>query len=445
MAGGLAAIDHARVKMASDLIREAGKLRLLGSRLGRRRLARDARNAAWPLLRRLARAYRLFPTRPTRVIAVVGSYGKTTTTAAVRAALGIPSARAGGWNAYGGLALSVLKIAPWRRHAVFEVGIDGPGQMTAYATMLEPDIVVVTTIGSEHHGSLGTLDRTQEEKGRMVRAMRPGGTAVLNGDDPRVCAMAALTGARVVTYGLGPGNDVRAADVRVDWPHGTRLDLHVDGVRREVRLRLLGKVMVYPFLAAVAVGRIEGRPLDDIVAALEVLPARTGRLQPMPIANGAWLIRDDYKSSLETVEVALDLLAELPGRKIAVMGDVSEPPGSQGPIYRGIGERLAAMAHRVIVVGEFQRYRAGATRAGMPPSALVNARHSVRAAWEAVQAELAPGDIVLIKGRDTQRLDRVALALQGRKVGCEVEFCDLKCVRCETCPALTTGPGRALD
>ena len=94
----------------------------------------------------------------------------------------------------------------------------------------------------------------------------------------------------------------------------------------------------------------------------------------------------------------------------------------------------------MIVVGPmFQRYAAGATAAGMPRTALVDAKRGVRAAWEAVQADLAPGDIVLVKGRDTERLDRVALALQGRTVGCEIEFCDLRGVRCETCPRLETG------
>ena len=133
----------------------------------------------------------------------------------------------------------------------------------------------------------------------------------------------------------------------------------------------------------------------------------------------------------------------------------SEPTDTCAAVTRRTWRRLAtgrAAGHdsherprdRIIVVGEFQRYRAGAIRAGMPVPSLINARRSVRAAWEAVQADIAPGDIVLIKGRDTQKLDRVALALQGRKVGCEVEFCKLK-LRCEICPALATGPGGALN
>ena len=131
------------------------------------------------------------------------------------------------------------------------------------------------------------------------------------------------------------------------------------------------------------------------------------------------------------------MLAEVPGRRIVVLGEISEPPGSQGPIYRRIGERLAGMATRVVVVGgNFQRYVSGAVAAGLPRTAFIDAGRSVRSAWEAVQADLVAGDVVLIKGRDTQRLDRVALALQGRSVRCEIEFCDVRGCRCATCPML---------
>ena len=114
------------------------------------------------------------------------------------------------------------------------------------------------------------------------------------------------------------------------------------------------------------------------------------------------------------------MLAEVPGRRIVVIGSVSEPPGSQGPIYRRLGARLAAMDARVIVSStEFQRYAAGAAAAGMPRDALVDAGRDVRGAVEAVRADLGPGDVVLVKGRDTERLDRVGLALQGREVRCD--------------------------
>ena len=414
------------------------KLRRLSTAAGRRDLWVGASNRLWPQLRVLASLHRCTLARRVRIAAVVGSYGKTTTTAAVCTALGLPEPTRG--SSYGRLALKLLRVRPWQAHAAFEVAIDGPGQMAPYGALLRPDLVVVTSIGSEHHRSLGSLDATQAEKGRMVQALTAAGIAVLNRDDPRVMAMAGTTAARVVTYGLHPEAEVRASDVRLDWPRGTRLVLHVAGTERDVRLRLLGRVMTYPFLAAVAVARAEGLPLEQAVAALEAMPPQPGRLQLEPLPGGAWLIRDDFKSSVETIDAALDVLTEVPGRRIVVLGSVSEPPGSQGPICRRIGQRLAGVSSRLIVVGPmFQRYAAGAAAAGMPRTALVDAKRDLRAAWEAVQIDLAPGDVVLVKGRDTERLDRVALALQGRQVRCAIEFCNLRGIRCGACSKLETG------
>ena len=198
--------------------------------------------------------------------------------------------------------------------------------------------------------------------------------------------------------------------------------------------------MVYPCLAALAVAWSENLTLEGAVAALEALPPRPARLQPVQLPGGSWLIRDDFKSQLETIDAALDVLEQVPGRRIVVIGSVAEPPGSQGPIYRRLGQRLAGIASRVIVVGDAaRRYASGAVAGGLPRAALINAGHDVRAAWEAVQADLRPGDVVLARGRITERLDRVALALQGRDVRCTIESCKLAEIRCESCPKLETG------
>ncbi|MGD9508800.1 MAG: Mur ligase family protein [Geminicoccaceae bacterium] len=427
--------DRTGGRQLGDVI---GKLRHLSTPMGRRHLWLGARNRAWPLLRVVAGIYRRTLARRVRIVAIVGSYGKTSTAAAVAAALDTTTPAPG--SSYAGLALRMLELRPWRTHAVLETAIDGPGQMAPYGAMLRPDLVVVTTIGSEHHRSLGTLDVTQAEKGRMVEALGPGGTAILNADDPRVAAMAARCAGRVIFYGIDAEAEVRATDVALDWPRGMRLTLHVGATSREVRLRLLGRVMVYPFLAAVAAAHAEGMSLDRAIAALETLPPRRGRLQHEPLPGGAWLIRDDFKSSLETMDAALDALAEVPGRRIVVIGSVSEPPGSQGPIYRRLGGRIAAIATRLIVVSSaFRTYAAGARAAGMPRSALVDGHRDLRAVWENLRTELRPGDVVLVKGRGDERLDRIGLALQGRDVRCTIAFCNLRGLRCEACPKLETG------
>lgn len=148
-------------------------------------------------------------------MAVVGSFGKTTATRAVMAALGRSYAQHTSWNARGFLPLRLLLTPPLALHRVFEVGIRRPGTMVRYARFLRPDVVVVTSIGSEHARSLGPPEEIRDEKAHMVRALSPDGLAVLNGDDPNVRWMSTQTEARVVTYGFGAENDVRASGVRL--------------------------------------------------------------------------------------------------------------------------------------------------------------------------------------------------------------------------------------
>ena len=127
---------------------------------------------------------------------------------------------------------------------------------------------------------------------------------------------------------------MRASDVALDWPRGTTFTLHAAGQRRPVRIRLLGRYQVYPALAAVTVALEEGLPLDEVLPRIEAVEAERGRMAMMPLENGAIVVRDEFKSAIETVDAALDVLTEIPARRrIVVLGEVAEAPGSQGPIY----------------------------------------------------------------------------------------------------------------
>ncbi len=414
---------------------------LLRTPTGRLQLVFSFWYKSWPILSRLARLYRCTVVRNTRIVAVVGSFGKSTTTRALLAALGLyvhPNLGST-WNFK---ARAILRIRPGDRHAVIEVGIDGPGQMAAFASIIRPNVAVVTSIGSEHIRELGTLEATRAEKSEMVRILSTSGIAVLNGDDPNVLWMKSQTHARVITFGANKTNDVYASDITLDWPNGTRFKLHIDGETRNLRIRLIGKHMVYLILAAVAVSIAEGFTLDQVIPALEALPPTPGRMEPIKLANGATILRDDFKAGLETIEVALDLLSEIPTqRRITVLGELSELQGSRGMIYRPIGERVAKAGSYALFLGgkrNYRHFRAGAIRGGLRRTAIINARRSVFRATEILRNSLKPGDVVLIKGRDTQRLERITLALAGRKVRCSINFCDEK-IRCEHCPMLERG------
>jgi UDP-N-acetylmuramoyl-tripeptide--D-alanyl-D-alanine ligase len=191
------------------------------------------------------------------------------------------------------------------------------------------------------------------------------------------------------------------------------------------------------------VAQAVGRPLDQALQSLEALSPSRLRLELVTLPNGAYLLRDEFKSTLESIDAALDLLAEIPAeRKIVVLGNISEPPGSQGPIYRRLGRRIGQIASRAVIVvhkRNFQPYASGARETGLPKSALVHVGNDLLAASAAVASDLRPGDVVLVKGRDTQRLHRVSLTLMGRQVRCLIPFCDVKQFHCDRCPMLERG------
>ncbi len=409
---------------------------------GRLQLLKRALDWAWPLLRGPSALYRRTLIRNTCVVAVVGSFGKSTAARAIVTALGDQPHRYLLFNIRSGVALALLRIRPGRRQGVLEVGINRPGQMVRHARTVRPDITVVTSIGSEHNRSFKTLEVTRAEKAEMVRVLPASGWAILNGDDPNVRWMAGQTSARVMTFGLDETNDVRATEPVVDWPHGTRFLLHTSFGTRSVRVRLIGRPMIYPILAAVAVGLSEEIPLDLILSRLESLEPTPGRLEPVLLANGAVLLRDDQKAPLETIEAALEVLANIPAqRRVVVLGGVDEPVGSQRLICRRLGERVAQIASQaVFVTGDnFTAYAAGAKHCGMARDAVMHARGGVQGILQALPTDLGPGDVVLVKGRRSQRLERAVLALLGRTVRCELKQCGVQLTACHECPMLERG------
>jgi UDP-N-acetylmuramoyl-tripeptide--D-alanyl-D-alanine ligase len=196
--------------------------------------------------------------------------------------------------------------------------------------------------------------------------------------------------------------------------------------------------MVTGALAAVAVALNEGKGLDEIVSRLETLAPTPGRLEPAALPNGVMLLRDEFKAPEETVDAALDVLEEIPAaRRIVVLGDVDEPTSPQRRVYRRLGERVGRCATRAVFVTRSEHMsssRAGARAGGLLPEAIT----TVRSVGEAVAAlqDLGAGDVVLIKGRHTQRLQRIALALSGRTVRCDLHYCNARLTECSRCPML---------
>jgi UDP-N-acetylmuramyl pentapeptide synthase len=414
---------------------------------GRQREYWYLNDVLWPWAARIAWLYRRTVARRVRVVVVIGSLGKTTTRRMLGAVLGAD--RPERFNTRAVVGLWVLGLRPWCRLAVIEVGLGRKGEMIEYARVLRPDVVVATSVASDHNTSFGTLTVTREEKVIMVRALRADGLLIVNGDDPHTRWMATQTRAGVITYGLDASNAVQASGVRMDWPRGTRFRARIGSESLEVCTRFFGRAMVYPALAALAGAQALGVAPADALQRLAAVAPADSRLEPVVLASGAVMLCDEYKSGVETVDAALDVLAEIPARRRwVVMGDLTEPPGSQSEqraAYVRAGERIGRIAQRAIFMrGHATLYRQGARRGGMDPRNMAVAE-DVAAATALLRPELADGDVVLVKGRWMQRLDRITLALSGREVNCRRLQCGLKLLACARCPLLGVAQGGSVQ
>jgi UDP-N-acetylmuramoyl-tripeptide--D-alanyl-D-alanine ligase len=427
-------------RAAGAAMAKAGRLRgLLASYPGQNEFLWRLNHKIWNPMLKLASIHRRTISRWTRVVGIAGSYGKTTTTRTVTAALGLPQHPLTELNAncFALVPWALLRTFPPRRYAVAEFGAGAPGEMTRYTAAMRPDIAVMTSMGSEHIQSFRDQEHLAYEEAAAVRLLSPHGKAILNGDDPGVTWMASQTEARVITFGFDPSCEVRGSDYAIDWPRGSKFTVHVNGESHAVRCRMIGKFNVYPVLAAIAVAYAEGRPIAPAIGELESLPPTPGRAEPMRLASGAWALRDDFKATIDTVHSGLDILAEIPAkRRWVVMGDLELPPKPVRLAYRQVGEHVGRVADYAVFVGEHARdYRPSAKQAGLKPENVFLARW-LHEAVEILRLHLGPGDVVLVKGRHMQRMSRLILALQGRKVRCKVDPCRMHLVFCEKCPML---------
>ena len=394
-----------------------------------------------PMLRQIAGLHRRFFLTRTRIVVVVGSLGKTTTRRTLHAALDC-SQRNFSFSNYGScLSENLLRLRPRDRHGVLEVGVSGPGNMQPHADMIRPDVVVATSIKSEHNRSFPTLLDTRAEEVKMVAALPANGLAVLNGDDPHVRWMATQTRARVLFYGLDAANDVRATNLRSEPGGGATFDVHIGSTRVGCRSALIGEHMVYPMLAAIAVAHAEKINLADACGRLARLHGEKSRMELLEAPGGIRILDDSFKGALESIHAAFDACAAMPAkRRILVLGNVEEPPGNEGDIYRDLGTRAARFADVVICIGKqrMQAFRAGAVQAGMAHTAIRLAGSRIEAGADLLKTILQPGDLVLIKGSNRQRLSRLALRLSGMEVNCSLHYCNAKVNGCNACPLLKT-------
>ena len=389
------------------------------------------------LFRILAFIYRRTFIRNTSLIAVVGSLGKTTTRSVLHAALDCPDRKFSPANYGTALARNVLRIRPGDAYAVIEAGIGGPGWMKTYSKFLNPRIIVVTSVASDHHRSFPTLEHTRNEKVQIVRRMAPSDVVFLNGDDPNVLWMATQTVAKVITFGFNPSNNVRAEKIQVN-PNGMDFEAVTGSKRQKIHTRLTGRHMIYPILAAVAVADDQGFDLLAVAERTErVMPVKH-RMQVLQVPGDYQIIDDTYKAGLETYFSSLEALADLPAkRKFLFFADIDDAPGNHRECLREIGSRAATVVNKIYCFTSRKRgqpLRAAAVSAGMNINDIVFLGSDLDLAFNTLRQDLLPGDVLLLKGRQNNKIQRISLMLMGHEITCRVKYCDLKPSSCLACP-----------
>jgi UDP-N-acetylmuramoyl-tripeptide--D-alanyl-D-alanine ligase len=349
-----------------------------------------------------------------RVIGITGSVGKSTTKELVAEVL-FQRYRTlkspGNLNNEIGLPLTLLRLSSGHERAVLEMGFYVPGEIAFLCEIARPSIGVVTNVGTVHAERAGSQEAIFQGKSELVQALPEDGVAILNLDDPLVRKMAELAKARVFFYGLDPAADLWADQIEGLGLEGIRFCLHYQQEALHVRVPLIGQHSVHTALRAAAVGLADGLTWQEILAGLRAGHTQL-RLTAVRSESGALLLDDTYNASPESTLAALNLLAELDGRKVAVLGDMLELGPYEKEGHEMVGVRAAQVADELITVGiRSHIIAAAARRAGLQPERITEFE-STEEAIQLLSRSLSDGDVVLIKGSHGIRMDRIADALE---------------------------------
>lgn len=377
------------------------------------------------------------------VIAVTGSVGKTSTKDAIYAAIkdSVPARKSQkSFNSEIGVPLTVLGlkngwnnplvwlwnivdgafIALFTRQypaiLVLETGVDTPGDMARITSWLHPDVVVLTRLPDVpvHVEYFSSPEAVVAEKMTLVHAMQANGVLVYNHDDSIIEQERKTVRQKQLGFARYSDTDVTVRKSETMYeskvPTGVSFTVKTDEGEATIELPgVIGTQSVYAVAAAVAVAGHVGVTLDAAAAGLATLVSPPGRMRVLHGLKGSLLVDDTYNASPIAVEHALDSLTEVKyvDRRIAVLGDMLELGKYSTDEHRRLGEKVARTCDLLLTVGVRARgFAEGALTAGMDESKILQYEHPERAGRE-LQAMLAPGDLVLVKGSQGIRTEKI--------------------------------------
>jgi len=359
------------------------------------------------------------------VVGITGSVGKTSTKEAIASVLKEKYRvlkTQGNFNNELGLPLTVFRLREEDEIAVLEMGINHFGEMTRLARIARPHTAVITNIGTCHLEFLGDRDGVFRAKTEMLDFVRDGGHIVLNGDDDKLAAVKETRGIKPVFFGLEkdrrntedgrdfPEPDAFASDIISCGLAGTKAVLHLGDSILPVTIPVPGMHMVYNALAAALVGRLYGLDDSQIIRGIESMSTISGRMNQ--IRTERLLVVDDcYNANPMSMEAALDVLKETPGRKMAILGDMGELGPEEAELHRSVGVHAAACGiDRLVFVGPLAGHMArGAEEAGAADCIYEEKLESL---LEHLTDYVQDMDTVLVKASHFMHFEKVVQALK---------------------------------
>lgn len=367
------------------------------------------------------------------IVAITGSVGKTSTKDAIytilansghirkseksfNSDLGIPLTILGcqnGWNNISiwienilfGLELIIFR-SKYPECLVLEIGADHPNDIKKVCKWLKPNIVVMTKVSEipVHVEFFPNPEAVLQEKLYLAKALKDDGILVLPADDKRLMEAGKNFKQKIITYGIDNQANISASDINFDIVSGVNFKLNYEGNSIPVKINgAIGNQFIYPILAGIAVGISRNIPLNKTIESIPNHIPSKGRMNIIKGINNSTLIDDTYNSSPDAVHEALNTLSKLQitGRKIAVLGDMLELGKYSADEHKKVGQKAISICNILITVG--------------PRSKLMN-KDSVHFdnsldAGEYVKGIVTAGDVVLLKGSQSIRLERATKIL----------------------------------
>jgi len=364
-------------------------------------------------------AQKVLSSHKARIVGITGSIGKTTTKE-FAASLLSKSFKVlkseGNFNNHIGLPLSILRLRDTHTIAVLEMGMSAPGEISRLTQIAPPDIAVITNIHPVHLEFLNNIEQVAEAKKEILDGLKPGGIAILNGDDPWIKKISKSWKGAKLFFGLSESCEIRATNIQRMGIQGFSFDLLYKNKIERIHFPYFYTSFLYNFLAAVGVAQAFSTPPQDLLQQVQTLRSFEMRGKIYQLENDITLIDDSYNSNPIALESSLKDLSGLPAkRKVAVLGDMLEMGKQKVRYHIRAGEQVKAHNWDILVtVGHLSRHMAeGALKSGMRKDCIFSFSDSEETADHIIPL-LKAGDLVLVKGSRGMKTEKIVKKLKKK-------------------------------